>query len=189
MTNESKNRSIIVTLILLIVVAALYRVIPGRTMGFSPHLAMALFAGAVVKDKKWAFALPIFSIFLSDLLYHSMYLMGKSEMPGFYAGQITNYILLAAMTSIGFLMKKINIVNIIAFSLLVCTAFFFLSNFFVWQSGAGYIRPKTFDGLMQCYADGVPFFVNSIKGTLIFAAVLFGAYKLIPARFVAFVNK
>ncbi len=59
--------------------------------------------------------------------------MGLSSMPGFYEGQITNYILFAAMTAIGFLMKRINVINVIAYSLLVCVAFFLLSNFFVWQ--------------------------------------------------------
>ncbi len=175
----TKNKSLIITLIMLIVVAAIYRVIPGRSMGFAPHLAMALFAGAIIKDKKWAFALPIFSIFLSDVLYQSLHLIGLTSMKGFYEGQITNYILFAAMTAIGFLMKKINVINVVAYSLLVCIAFFLLSNFFVWQSGQGLSRPKTFDGLMQCYTDAIPFFINSLKATLIFSAVLFGAHKLI----------
>ena len=54
------KKSIIWALILLIVVAAVYRVIPGRPWGFAPQWAMALFAGAMIKDKKWAFALPLF---------------------------------------------------------------------------------------------------------------------------------
>lgn len=185
----TKNKSLIITLIMLIVVAAVYRVIPNRSMGFAPHLSMALFAGAVIKNKKWAFALPIFSIFLSDVLYHSLNLMGFTTMKGFYEGQITNYILFAAMTAIGFLMKKINAINVIAYSLLVCVAFFLLSNFFVWQSGQGLSRPKTFDGLIQCYTDAIPFFENSIKATLVFSAVLFGAYSLIKSRFVTSINQ
>ncbi len=87
------NKSIVITLILLIVVAALYRVIPDRRMGFAPHIAMALFGGSVVKDKRWAFALPIFSMFLSDLLYQGLFNAGISSTPGFYDGQFTNYVL------------------------------------------------------------------------------------------------
>ena len=185
----TKNKSLIITLIMLIVVAAIYRIIPTRDMGYSPHLAMALFAGSVIKDKKWAFAFPIFSIFLSDLLYQALFNMGLSSMPGFYEGQITNYILFAAMTAIGFLMKSINVINVIAYSLLVCVAFFLLSNFFVWQSGAGLARAKTFEGLIQCYTDAIPFFEQSIKSTLLFSGVLFGAYKLIESRLVASVNQ
>jgi hypothetical protein len=174
----TKNKSLIITLIMLIIVAAVYRVIPGRPMGFAPHLSMALFAGAVIKDKKWAFALPIFSMFISDLLYHTLFSLGLTDMRGFYEGQITNYILFAAMTAIGFLMKRITVMNVIAYSLLVSIAFFLLSNFFVWQAGSGYARPKTLAGLMQCYTDGIPFFENSIMATLVFSGVLFGAYSL-----------
>ncbi|HZG23917.1 MAG TPA: DUF6580 family putative transport protein, partial [Chitinophagaceae bacterium] len=60
------NKSIVWSLVLLIVVGSIYRVIPNRPWGFTPQLAMALFAGAMIKDKKWAFALPLFSMFLSD---------------------------------------------------------------------------------------------------------------------------
>ena len=78
-------------MIILIVIAAVYRVIPGRPDGFAPQIAMALFGGAIIKDKKWAFALPLFSMFLSDLLYQALFSMHLSERQGFYQGQLTNY--------------------------------------------------------------------------------------------------
>jgi hypothetical protein len=56
------NKTAIWYLIILIIAAAVYRVIPNRPFGFAPHIAMALFGGAVIKDRKWAFALPLFSI-------------------------------------------------------------------------------------------------------------------------------
>ena len=131
----SQNKNILVTLILMIVVAAFYRVIPDRPMGFAPHLAMALFGGAVIKDKKLAFAFPIFSMFISDVVYHLLYVNGLTSISGFYEGQFTNYLLFAGMTSIGLLMRKVNVMNIVIFSLIICTAFFLLSNFFVWNAG------------------------------------------------------
>ena len=175
----SQNKNILVTLILMIVVAAFYRVIPDRPMGFAPHLAMALFGGAVIKDKKLAFAFPIFSMFISDVLYHLLYVNGLTSISGFYEGQFTNYILFAGMTSIGLLMRKVNVMNIVIFSLIICSAFFLLSNFFVWNAGSGWGRPHTFAGLMQAYEDGVPFYRNSIFATLIFSGILFGAWRLI----------
>ena len=175
----SQNKNILVTLILMIVVAAFYRVIPDRPMGFAPHLAMALFGGAVIKDKKLAFAFPIFSMFISDVVYHLLYVNGLTSISGFYEGQFTNYLLFAGMTSIGLLMRKVNVMNIVIFSLIICTAFFLLSNFFVWNAGSGWGRPHTFAGLMQAYEDGVPFYRNSIFATLIFSGILFGAWRLI----------
>lgn len=168
------NKNVLVSLGLLLLVAAICRI-----LGFAPQLAMALFAGAVVKDKKLAFAIPIFSMFISDVIYQLLYINGFTPISGFYEGQFTNYMLFAAMTSIGFLMKKINVPNVVLFSVFVCVAFFLLSNFFVWNAGSGLGRPHTFAGLMQAYEDGLPFFKNSVYATLVFSGILFGAWKLI----------
>src|SRR5215831_20219422 len=97
------TRSVIIALILLILVSALYRVVPNRPMGFAPQYAMAIFGGAIfVKNKKWAFVLPLLSMFLSDLLYQILYNSSLSATPGFYEGQWQNYLLVAGLTFIGF---------------------------------------------------------------------------------------
>jgi hypothetical protein len=173
------NKSIAWSLFLLIIVAAIYRIIPNRPFGFAPHIAMALFAGAVIKDKKWAFALPIFSVFLSDMLYEVLYLNGLSQMRGFYEGQLTNYILFASITCIGFLMKKVNGPAIAGYSFLTATAYFLVSNFMVWLTGSGYSRPQTLDGLLLCMNDGLPFYRVSIIATVIFSVALFGGHYLL----------
>jgi hypothetical protein len=179
------NKSTISSLILLIVVAAIYRSIPDRPMGFAPQIAMALFGGAVIKDRKWAFIFPVLSIFLSDVLYHFLYIAGLSDMPGFYEGQWQNYLLFAALVFTGFMIKKINVINVVAGSLLATVVYFLTSNFVVWagwQGTRGLGRPKTLDGLMMCYIDGVPFFRMSIIATLIFSTILFGGYYLINRK-------
>ena len=85
------------------------------------------------------------------------------------------------MTAFGFFIKKINVSQILLASLAAPTAFFILSNFFVWLSNspaAGLQRPKTFNGLLMCLNDGLPFYPWSVASTLIFAAILFGGYYL-----------
>jgi len=169
-------------MLVLILVAALYRIIPGRPWGFAPQIAIALFGGAVIKDKKWAFALPIFSMFLSDLLYQGLYSAGLTPIYGFYEGQWVNYCLLAVMVFCGFAIKKINFVNVLAASLVAPTIFFLLSNFTTWSGLAGprgLNRPFTFEGLLMAYSDGLLFYRGSIEGTLFFAALLFGGYYLL----------
>jgi hypothetical protein len=52
----------------------------------------------------------------------------------------------------------------------------------VWISGGGYHRPFTGAGLMQCYADGVPFYQMSLLATPVFSAVLFGIWFLVNQR-------
>jgi hypothetical protein len=176
------NKNFLLVFVLLIIVAALYRVIPDRPWGFAPHLAMALFGGAVIKDKKWAFALPVFSLFLSDLLYHLLYINGLSSIPGFYEGQFTNYLWFMGITCLGFFMKNIRVGNVISFSFLAPTVYFLISNFSVWIGGGGFQRPKTFSGLMQCYTDGLPFYRGGLMATLVFSAILFGTYMLVTKK-------
>src|ERR1043165_4166119 len=99
------NKAITLAFILLILVASLYRVWDGRPFGFAPQMAMALFAGAIVKDKKWAIILPLLSMLLSDVIYQILYVNGLSTIKGFYSGMFTNYLLIAGVTCFGFLMK------------------------------------------------------------------------------------
>ncbi|MBC8033484.1 MAG: hypothetical protein H7Y03_05025 [Chitinophagaceae bacterium] len=176
------NRALIFSLILIVLFASIYRVIPSRPFGFAPQLAIALFAGAVIKDRKWAFSLPIFSLFLSDLLYQLLFDKGQTDIWGFYEGQWQNYLLFAGLVAIGFFIKKINVVNVLAGSLAAPIVYFLTSNFLVWagwQGTRGYNRPKTWDGLLMCYADGLPFFPWTVVSTVLFSALLFGGYYLV----------
>jgi hypothetical protein len=176
------SKNIAWTFILLVVVAALYRIIPGRPNGFAPQWAIAVFAGAVIKDKKWAFIIPILSMFVSDMFYQILYLGGVSEFPGFYEGQWQNYVLFTLLVFVGFAVKKLNLIQIGAASLTAPTIYFLISNFLVWSSSGvirGLDRPKTFNGLMLCYSDGLPFFKMSLIATLVFSTVLFGSYLFV----------
>jgi hypothetical protein len=176
------NRSLWLSFALLLIAATVYRVFDDRPYGFAPQIAIAVFCGAVIKNKKWSFLLPLASMFLSDLLYHVLYTNGLSSIPGFYEGQLTNYILFASLTVFGFMIRSFNWKNIFAASLLAPSVYFILSNFLVWTSGAGYVRSKTFAGLMQCFADGLPFYKGSILATLFFSAVFFGSYYLLTKK-------
>jgi hypothetical protein len=176
------NKNIVFTFLALIVVAALYRIMPNRPMGFAPQMAMALFAGSVIKDKKFAFALPILSMFISDAIYQLLYNAGLSSIEGFYSGQLSNYILFAGLTVFGFFINKSKAWQIGLGALAAPTAYFFISNFMVWIGGGGYHHPKTFDGLMLTFIDGIPFYAASIYATVVFCAVFFGGYALLTSR-------
>jgi hypothetical protein len=176
------NRSLWLSLALLFIAATVYRVWDGRPFGFAPQIAIAIFGGAVISNKKWSFFLPLISMFLSDALYHVLYTNGLSTIPGFYEGQVTNYILFTSLTVFGFMIRSFNWKNIFAASLMAPSVYFLLSNLLVWTSGSGYVRSKTFAGLMQCYADGLPFYGYSILATLFFSGVFFGAYYLLTKK-------
>ena len=167
------NKSVLVAFILLIIVASVCRV-----LGYAPQLAMAIFGGAMIKDKKLAFVLPLLSMFFSDLLYQVLYTYGYADYGGFYEGQLINYLLIGSLTLIGFWVKGMNWTRIAIGSIAAPLIFFFLSNFFVWLGGGGLGRPHTFSGLMMCYNDAVPFFRASLLNTVAFSAILFGGYYL-----------
>jgi uncharacterized membrane protein YhhN len=175
------NRPLIISLFLMILVSALYRILPNRPWGFAPQIAIGLFSGALfVRDKKWAFVLPLVSMFLSDLLYQALYNNGLTPIQGFYDGQWVNYLLFAGMTCFGFLIKKTRIASVVLAALSAPTAYFLISNFLVWVSNRGYglNRPQTFNGLLLTYGDALSFYKNSLVATVVFSAVLFGTYYL-----------
>jgi len=184
------NKSTLLALSLLIIVSSLYRVWDGRpAAGFAPQMAMALFAGVVIKNKRWALLLPLLSMFLSDVLYQILYINGLSSIKGFYSGMWVTYSLIAGLTCFGFLMKKITVLNLLGFSLSGSILYFIISNFLVWIGGGGYGRPLTFDGMLLCYEDALAFYRdyglikgfvgNLFIGDLFFIVVLFGSYFLL----------
>lgn len=187
--NMKFTKSTLLAFILLIVVTALSRLMSYNVAGLAPQMAMALFGGAVIKDKKWAFALPLLSLLLSDALMQVLYNGGYMERPGFYHGQWTVYLSFAILTFYGFLMKKINVLSILLFSVSGSMLFFLISNFFVWQGGGGLVRPHTFAGLIQCYVDALAYYRdyglikgfigNFVFGEVIWSFVLFGGYYLL----------
>lgn len=184
-----ENKSLLLSFGLLILAASLYRAWPDRPYGFAPQMAMALFGGAVIKDKRWAFLLPLLSMLLSDVLYQVLYNSGLTTIKGFYGGQWLNYLLIAGVTAFGFLLKKITALRVALFSVSGSVIFFLASNFSVWAGGGGFHRPKTFSGLMQCYSDGLAFFRdyglvkgfygNLFIGDLFFCTLLFGTFYLV----------
>ncbi|HXB45336.1 MAG TPA: DUF6580 family putative transport protein [Puia sp.] len=179
------NKSLIWSLLLLTLVAALYRIIPGRPWGFAPQWAMAVFSGAVIRNKKWAFALPVLSMLISDIIYQALYMKGLSSIEGFYDGQWQNYLLFALLVVIGFFIKKINVQSIFIASLVAPSGYFLLSNLVLWAGWSGTRglgRPKTFSGLMQCYTDALPFYGTSVVATIVFSGILFGTYYLISKK-------
>ncbi len=178
----SFNKQFFYTLAALVVVAALYRIIPDRPLGFAPQIAIALFAGSIMKDKKYSFALPILSMLISDVLYQVLYMNGLSTINGFYSGQWVNYLLFAGLTVFGFFINKSKPLHIAAGSLVAPTAYFIISNYLVWFGGGGFHHPKTAAGLFQTYVDAIPFYTGSLAATAIFAALLFGGYALLTQK-------
>ena len=121
--------------------------------------------------------MPILSFFICDVLIQVLYKTGAWSTPGFYEGQLLNYVLFALLPLVGIGIRKPGAVSIGIASLIAPTVFYILSNLGVWAFAGFY--PVTGAGLKACYMAGWPFyFPYSLLSTLVFSAVLFGAYRL-----------
>lgn len=159
----------------LIIAAALSRVFlyPDN---FSPIIGMAIFSGAVIKDRRFAFALPLLAMFLSDILFEVFNIA-----PGFWGwGQLVGYGILAFITILAFSLKKINVFSIAGYSIGASLLFFLLSNsaFFVFDNPIYHVYTQNFSGYMASLAGGLPFLKTGIIADLLYSGVLFGTYFL-----------
>ena len=163
---KNMNRLIIAVIIIL---AAFTRIMP-HPPNFTPIIAMGLFGGAYLKDKRWALLLPVSAMLLADVFL------------GFHGTMIWVYGSLIIITTLGFLLKrgvtlKNGAISTIGGSLL----FFLVTNFGVWASSSFY--PNNVEGLISCYAAGIPFFGNTLGGSLFYSFLMFVGYEQVRTYF------
>ena len=83
----------------------------------------------------------------------------------------------ALVVCIGLLLRrKRTALRIAGAALASSILFFIITNFGVWAFGSLY--PKTFAGLVACYAAAIPFFQNTLVGDALYTAALFGGFAL-----------
>ncbi|MBI5858553.1 MAG: hypothetical protein HZB42_13015 [Sphingobacteriales bacterium] len=145
--------------------------------GLSPFVAIALFSGFIVKEKNMSFLLPLLALFISDAVIHILYLNNLFGFAGFYGGQWKNYLLLLAVTAIGWILKGRNYSTLTAGAIAAPTLYFLVSNFMVWQATSEAVYARSFNGLMACYDAGIPFYRNSLIATVVFLPLIIVAYN------------
>lgn len=149
--------------------------------------AGALFAGVVLKDKKYAYIVPLAALFLSDVFFQLF-----TSIPGFYGGEMFfvygGFLLISLL---GTKIRKPKFGNVFLASVASGLIFYGMSNFgtFLFRD----MYPHTLSGLLACYYAAIPFykndlfgsfFLNTIMGNVFYTAVLFGAYALLKPVFV-----
>jgi hypothetical protein len=161
--------------LVLIGLAAALRIAP-HPWNFTPVGAMALFAGAVIKDRRLAFFFPLLALFAGDLFV------------GFYKLSVMLIVYACFLLSvlIGlWLRDRRTVARISLATLLGAIQFFLITNFAVWQFLGGY--PHNSSGLLACYIAAIPLFWNTLAGDALYAALLFGGYAL-AERFIPALN-
>ena len=77
-----------------------------------------------------------------------------------------------------YISSKQNAGLIIGGTVVSSLVFFIMTNFAVWLA-PNFMYAKTFQGLMQCFAMGIPFFRNTLVGDLMYAGIFFGGFELV----------
>jgi hypothetical protein len=171
-----QNKTSVIIAVLLVLVAAISRVLLYPNYNFSPMVGMAIFAGATFTNKKLAFALPIVSMLLSDIMLEMV-----SAGTGFWGwGQLVGYGIFALITVLAFSLKKVSVPKVIGYSLVSSVIFFVLSNlsFFLIDNPIYHRYTQDFTGFIDCYVEAIPFFRTSIAADLVYSGILFGTYYL-----------
>jgi hypothetical protein len=159
-----------------VLVAAIARLLP-HPPNVTPIAAMALFAGAYLPNRRFAFAFPLAAMLLSDLALGYFVYGGKSLLHS----QPVVYACMLCTVATGMLISNRRSAVQVGLAALASSIFFYVvTNFAVWVGG--HLYPHTGAGLTACYVAAIPFFHNSVIGDLAFAALLFGGFALLETR-------
>ena len=152
----------------LILILAFARLIP-HPPNFTPIVAIAIMSSYFFRNMYLSFAVIIISMLLADVFI------------GFYNNMFFVYLSLLLITFIFFrISTKIKLKNLFIFGFFGSVIFFLISNFGVWILSGMY--EKNLNGLAYCYFLALPFFVNTVLSTIIFAYSAFIANSLFSQK-------
>lgn len=152
----------------IIVLAVITRFVP-HMPNFAPITALAIFS-AVYLPKKQAIFIPLAARFVSDIFL------------GFFAWPLMVAVYASHLAGVlfGLWIKKsqnYRWLKIVGSSLAASVIFFLVTNFAFFYS----TYTHNLSGIMQAYANGLPFFRGTVMGDFSYTVALFGAYELVKA--------
>jgi hypothetical protein len=172
--------------VLLLVIAVVWRVVLGvmhsQDFGwlhnFAPLSAIAL-CGAFCLPRRWAFALPLVALFISDIALNLHY---KTALLTWEMA--ARYVALGGIAWVGWsLRSRPQAVRVLGASVAASIAFFLVTNTASWLTEPAYA--KTFAGWSQAMTSGVPgfpstlfFFRHTLISDVLFTALFLGAIAL-----------
>jgi len=150
---------IIITFLFISIILALGRIIP-HPPNFTPILATAIYTPYMVNDKWIAVLIPLSAMFIADIII------------GFHPYMLWVYGAIGLSTLISSWSMRFNkkYIQLGVMAILSSILFFIITNFAVWAIWDYY--PKTIDGLIICYIKAIPFFQNTLLGTIIYTAII-----------------
>lgn len=179
------------TLLCFILAIALLRIANAAQLtpvaNYTPLGAMALFGGAYFSNRWKAFAFPLLTILVSDVIINKVIFQGKYGM--MYEGWYWIYGIFAIIVLFGkLILQKINVQNIVLAAVIASVSHWLLADLTVWIGGGTDSRTnlplsRDWAGLQQCFVQGFPYMKNFLVGTLAYSALMFGSFELLQVRF------
>lgn len=149
----------------LVVFGVTTRLIP-HSPNVVPVTAISLFASTYLPKK--LFFLPLVILLISDFII------------GFYGTDMLyvygSYLLIGVLGMK--LRSRVKPTKLIGTTLFSSVLFFLITNFGVWAWPNNWYQ-HNFNGLMQSYVMGLPFFKNSLVADFSYTILLFGGYELV----------
>ena len=149
----------IITFLFISGILALGRLIP-HPPNFTPILATAIYTPYIINDKWIAMLIPLSAMFIADIII------------GFHPYMLWVYGAIGISTLLSYWSMRFNkkYMQLTVMTLVSSILFFIITNFAVWVIWDYY--PKTIDGLLLCYSMAIPFFQNTIYGTIIYTSLI-----------------
>lgn len=165
----------------IVLTLALSRLMP-HPFNFSPVAALALFGGAHYRNRYAAYLIPLFAVWISDLMLNFSF---YGHFVAFYSGAFFTYAAFAVIVLLGSaLLKKLTAGRLLVSALSASVIFFLVSNFGVWAFSGMYTQDLS--GLLNCYTAAIPFFRNTLAGDLVYSFAVFYGYALATRRVASF---
>jgi hypothetical protein len=188
MSTKTFNPRFIVLLVMILLTAAMRIPDAGRVTpwaSFSPIGAMALFGGAYFTRWK-AFLFPLLALFFSDLAISAFIFHWKFGV--LYGEWYWMYGIFLLMIVIGkLIINNVTVTRVVLASVSVVVLHWLLSDLKVWIGGGVDIRTlqplsRGMDGLLQSWAQGLPFMKNFLIGTIVYSGIMFGIFEWAKKR-------
>lgn len=172
---QEQNRRQLFFAVGLVLIAIASRVVFNhfQVFNFSMVMSAALFGGAYLTSRALKFTVPVAAMLVTDMI------IGVYN-PGIMLS-VYGAFLLTVFLGDRFATNSLRgyAGSVMGGSL----AFFVITNLAVFAFGDGTMYQHTFAGLVECFAQAIPFYRNTLMSDLLFSTVFFGGYELFKLRY------
>jgi hypothetical protein len=154
---------------------------------YTPIGAMCMFGGAYFNTKWKAIIFPLGMLLISDLFINQV--IYKGEYGIMYGTWPIIYSIFALITLYSRqILQKINVKSVLFGAVAASVGHWLLADTSVFIGGGTDIRTmlplsRDWSGYVQCMIQGLPLLKNFFVGTIVYSAIMFGAFELLQIRF------